>query len=83
MNELNPNHPVTAEMHDSWHKLCAMVMFKFGVRHVEITAEEIESFASSGACNIVLHPKGDVLTVFLVSDAEAERLAREEGGLPV
>ena len=31
-DELNPNHPATREVHDHWHKIAALMMFKMGVR---------------------------------------------------
>jgi hypothetical protein len=83
MNELNPNHPVTRELHDQWYKLCAILLFKSGRREAKITSDDIERFTSSGYANITMHPKGDVITLALVNDEEAARLARKEGGLPV
>lgn len=83
MNELNPNHPVTNEIREQWHKLCAIVMFKLGTDEVKVTSDDIQRFVDSGKANITVRPKGDVMTLSLVSDAEAARLAREEGGLPV
>jgi len=46
--ELNPNHPVTTEVREQWHKLCALVILKSGVRDVTITAQDIDAFMSSG-----------------------------------
>lgn len=83
MSELNPNHAVTREVREQWHKLCALVLFKTGKREMRITTEDITAMADSGYANITVWPKGDVLTLALVSDAEAERLARKEGGLPI
>lgn len=83
MNELNPNHPVTQELREQWYKLCALVIFKSGATEVQITSADIEAFTTSGIANIVMRPKGHVITLSLVSDAEAKRLARSEGGLPV
>jgi hypothetical protein len=82
-NELNPNHGVTREVREQWHKLCALVLFKTGETQVQITADDIDRFANSGLANITVRPKDDTLTLALVSDKEAVRLAREEGGLPV
>jgi hypothetical protein len=82
-NELNPNHPVTVEIREQWHKLLAVLMHKFGLTEVEITVDDLLTLEKSGLMNITAHPKGDVITLRLVSDAEAARLAREEGGLPI
>lgn len=85
MNELNPNHPVTREMREQWHKLCALAMFKLGAPEVDITSADIAEFeAALGAgASITVHPKDDVLELRLVNGAEAARLAREHGGLPI
>jgi hypothetical protein len=79
--EINPNHPVVQEMREQWYKMCAILLFKSGVTKIEITASDVERFANSGLANIVCHPHGDVITLQLVSDAEAMRLVRKEGGL--
>jgi hypothetical protein len=89
MKELNPNHPVTREVHDHWHKLCALALHKLGVSKVSITSADIESFSrkwvgrngQDGA--ITVHPTGNVLTLELVNGDDAARIARKEGGLPV
>lgn len=83
MSELNPNHPVTIELREQWHKLCAILLFKSGATEVQITADDIERFANSVLTNITIHPEGDVLTLALVSSTEAARLAREGRGLPI
>lgn len=74
MNELNPNHPVVVEMRDQWHKLCAFALFILGSPDLEITSADIEEFQ---------HALGGNITLRLVNGQEAEKLAREEGGLPV
>lgn len=83
MAELNPNHKVTQALHDQWHKLCAIVIWKFGVNEVSVTGQEIERFMESGIANITAREHLVVLTLALVTDGEAERLARREGGLVV
>jgi hypothetical protein len=80
---LNPNHPVVKETQEQWYKLCAILMFKYGQAEVQVTAEDIARFMQSGKSNITIHPKNDVITLRLVTDEEAARLAREAGGLPV
>jgi hypothetical protein len=82
MRELNPNHPVTREMHEQWHKFCALLMLKLGADEIEITIEDIDRMElRTGGTNITIRTDGDVIVLTLVTDAEAERLAREEGGL--
>jgi len=83
MSELNPNHGVTQEVREQWHKFCALVLFKQGLTEIQITSEDVERFAASGRANITVRPKDHAITLQLVSDKEAARLARQEGGLPV
>lgn len=83
MNELNPNHPVTQQVREQWHKLCALVLFKTGATEIKITSSDIERLRESGMANITVRPEGDVITLSFVSDSEAARLARHEGGLPI
>jgi hypothetical protein len=81
--EANPNHPVTAKARENWHKLAALVLFKSGKERITITIEDIKALQASGKRNIVVHDTPEGLHLFLVDDAEGERLARKEGGLPV
>lgn len=81
--ELNPNHPVTAEFRQQWHKLCAILMLKFGHSKIQITSGDIQALIDSGTADITMRAKGEVITLELVDDAEGRRLAREEGGLPI
>ena len=84
MSERNPNHPVTRAAHDHWHKIAAIIMAKQGLKEIEITAADVELL--DGNTNIVLDERGSSKTgtfkVRLVDNAEACRLAAEEGGLP-
>lgn len=88
MTELNPNHHVTRSMHDQWHALCALVMAKFGADVVEITEADVAAFAARGPMAVVCHdganPRGApaLMRLMLVTQAEAEQLARRAGGLP-
>jgi len=83
--ELNPNHPVTAEMRENWHKIAAIIMHKLKLNKVVITIDDISALGKllgdGGA--ICAYPSGDVLEIFLADGKEAQRLAREERGLPV
>lgn len=80
--ELNPNHKVTASVHDEWHKFAAILMSKFGQDEVEITIEDVEKIRDGERC-IVMDNRGDKCVLRLMSMDEGERLARQEGGLPV
>lgn len=82
--ELNPNHAVTAEVREQWHKIVALLMSKFGKREVTITPKEIDrALTDVRGVNITVRFDDDRgIILKLVSDAEAVRLAKEEGGLP-
>lgn len=84
MTEANPNHPVTRAVRNEWHKIAAFLLVKLNEgREVVLTLADIEAaLARPGGINIVLHEKRDGLHIKLVGDDEAERLAREAGGLP-
>jgi hypothetical protein len=82
----NPNHPVVRELEQQWHKLLGVVLHKYRdvlPNEVHITADDIQAFSDSGLANIVAHPSGDTIRIFLVTDEEATRLARKAGGLPI
>lgn len=84
MNELNPNHPVTQEVHDHWHKIAFMLMRKMGKDRVVITPQEVERFANDDGGAITIRFDDTIgAELRIVSCEEAGRLARSEGGLPV
>jgi hypothetical protein len=78
--ELNPNHPVTQQVSDHWHKVCAILMAKMGVDHVVITPADIMLLQQD--CAITFQELHDGLHLRLVDASQAERIAREAGGLP-
>lgn len=83
--ELNPNNEVTSSVREEWHKLCALAMFILGQRDVEITAESIEELKAAfpgGPC-VVADCRGGRFVLRLIDMTEGERLARQEGGLPI
>lgn len=83
MNELNPNHPVTRKAHDNWHKVAALIMMKLGINEVVLTLEDINSLGTRpGGTNIAMKDADGVLRIFLCTDEEGQRLARQEGGIP-
>lgn len=83
MSEINPNHPMTTFARDHWYKLCALLVNRLPDGEARITAADIEALENSGRANITIREKNDVIILKLVSDEEAQRLARKEGGLPV
>lgn len=83
--ELNPNHGVTQETRDQWHKLCVLLMMKMGVTKVVFTEQDINKLQRDGGTNIVVCPskRENTITLELVDDVTAAKLARAAGGLPV
>lgn len=44
MSEINPNHPVTQEMREQWHKIVALMMVHFGIKEFRITEVMLQTF---------------------------------------
>lgn len=80
--ELNPNHPVTRTMAGQWHKIVALLMVKFGQSHIEISESEVATALAGEMKAVAIRERDNAIVLDLVSMKEAERLAREEGGLP-
>ncbi len=78
--ELNPNHPVTRAVSEHWHKIAALLMFKYKIEHAVITIDDIKNMPNSA---IAVQELSDGIHIRLIDGADAERLARKEGGLPV
>lgn len=82
--EINPNHPVTQEVHDLWHKIAALLVYKTGNKEMTITLADLKAWERDypdGA--IVIKANNLDFRLWLATAAETEKLAREEGGLPV
>lgn len=77
MTALNPNHPVTRQVAEHWHKLCALAVHRAG-GHIVITSDDIHEITGMAIQVQELH---DGLHLRLISMQEAERLAREQGGM--
>jgi hypothetical protein len=77
--ELNPNHGVTKEVHDHWHKIVAIIMHKYKLNEVVITSADMEALPHDIAVGI--HCTENI-RVFLTDLKTAEKLAKKEGGLP-
>lgn len=80
--ELNPNHPVTREVHDHWHKIVGILLLKMGKDSVEITEADVIALGDN-QMSVAFDTRGGKCFVRLLSMEEGERLARREGGLPV
>jgi hypothetical protein len=79
MLELNPNHPVTREAHDLWHKIAALLVMREGG---SVTIPESEITLIEGQAITVRFTDGVGIELNIVSMEEGERLAKAEGGLP-
>lgn len=83
--ELNPNHRTTQSVSGHWHKYLALVMWKMDHLHVVISPEDVQAFLESGIGAVTIKDGEDgdqCIHLRLVTYAEGECLAREEGGLP-
>lgn len=78
--ELNPNHPATNSIRDHWHKLAAILVNRLPKGQTTITIDEVEKMDGL-AITVKDTPQGIELKI--VTMEEGERLAREQGGLPV
>jgi hypothetical protein len=83
MSEINPNHPVTQEVRDQWHKICAILLNSIGIVEFEITQQMIEKLVASGMTSVVADTRGGKFIIRLVGDETAMKLAKHAGGLPV
>lgn len=81
IDEINPNHPVTREVHDHWHKIVALLMVHFGLKEFHITEAKIKALPADMV--VAFDTRGGGACVRLITMGEAENLARKEGGLPV
>jgi hypothetical protein len=77
--ELNPNHPVTQQTHDNWHKYVAIMLHKYG--DMRITMADVLAMPDDLA--VTVQELEDGVHLCLVSMAEAEELARIHGGRPI
>lgn len=82
--ELNPNHKVVRQAHDNWHKIAALIMVKLDLKELELNQADINKICG-GNINIVLDARKESetgnLTVRIVDDKTALKLAREAGGM--
>lgn len=76
---LNPNHPTSRALSDEWHKLAGILVNKAG-GHVVITMEDLEDMPQDAF--ITVEELHDGIHLRMVDRKTAERLARENGGLP-
>jgi hypothetical protein len=80
MVELNPEHPVTAGLHDQWHKMVGILIHKYKLKDVVITAEDIKNLESAfeGAPAVVMHARKNGIHLFLCTEDEGARIMKKE-----
>lgn len=76
--ELNPNHAVTQQLHDHWHKVVAILLHRYG--DVVITLDEIAAMPLDAG--VVFQELADGLHLRLVNADTAAALANKQGGRP-
>ena len=83
-DELNPNHGVTSEMRDQYHKLLAIIVGLGYGGATTITVADLERFTEQWPdAAIIVHSHADCIELRLVTREEGDQIAREHGGLPV
>lgn len=75
--ERNPHHPTTNAIRDHWHKLAAALLIKYGGT-VVLTEADLKRLEGA---NIVVRDDKEGIRMYIVDDAEAERLAKLHGGV--
>jgi hypothetical protein len=81
VSAINPNHPVTQSAEENWHKIVALLVLQAGGR-MSISSSEIESLIDGPPSAVVVKYNRDSIDLWMVSEAEAQRMGREEGGMP-
>lgn len=83
--KLNPNHPITQMLDDEFmHKLAAVLVMQAG-GEATITVDDLQALMlrfGGDEPTLLTHCHADSIELKLIPRAEAERLAREHGGLP-
>lgn len=82
--ELNPHHETTQKVHNYWHTILALFMHQQGIKKATITMADIAKFNQEygvGA-GVTVQENQDGLHLTIVTNEEADKLARENGGLP-
>lgn len=80
----NPNHEVSRAMEGQWHKIVALLMARMEETAITISPPEVNNLIATVDGHAVTIKMSDRigLELRLVTGEEAERVAREEGGLP-
>jgi hypothetical protein len=79
--ELNPEHPVTKEMHDLWHKMVGLLLWKFCGGSYTVTPADVEAFGKQMEGSVVIaHAHRETFELKIVPEAEGMRLMAEHEG---
>lgn len=81
INELNPEHPVTSAMHDHWHKIVALIMYKQGLKEVKITMDDMHELQKQYANTmpvVIVEEIGEVLSVRIITEQEGQDLINKQ-----
>ncbi len=84
VRRINPNHQMSKVMDDYCPKLLALVMMKLGISEIEITNQDmLDSIGPDRVEKVVACiGKQESIVIKLMTLKEAERAAKQEGGLP-
>lgn len=71
-------------MEGQWQKVAALLVIQTGKEEVVISPAELQrALGKPGGVNITIEFRDDIgIRLRIVDDVEAERLSREQGGLP-
>jgi len=81
VTELNPNHPVTEELHAEWQKVAAALLLKLAPGKRVIL--DLQDFQKVDGLCVVVSAHADHIELYTVTMEEAVKLATKEGGKPV
>lgn len=77
--KLNPENPLVAAVDDHWHKIVGILIHKFKMAEVVITAEDVDGFnAAHPECAVLMHDKADGLHLMIVTMEQGRALAAQE-----
>lgn len=77
---LNPNNPVARASFGQWHAITALIMFKLGVREIEITMADSDAFAASPLKNVAIDDSSGSVKIKLLTEEESRAAVRKFGG---
>jgi hypothetical protein len=79
-DEINPEHAVTKTLHDQWHKVVAIMMWKLKIQSFKITPQllgELEAAFPGDFPAVLAHEHDGVLEISLITMEEAKKLGTQ------